>query len=68
MKHEDDYEMISEPGEILDDERQTRQELDLTRKERRWVALGALKSGLLIALVYLLGLGGVILLMTLLWR
>lgn len=67
MKHEEDYEMIREPGETTENEQQPQKELDITKQERRWVALGALKSGLLIGLVYLVGLGLAILLMTLLW-
>ena len=68
MKHEEDYEMIREPEKSSEDERQTWKKSDLTRQERRWFALGALKSGLLIGLVYLVGLGLAILLMTLLRR
>lgn len=40
---------------------------DLTKSERRWVALGALKSALLIALVFIAGLGLAILLMIFFW-
>lgn len=39
----------------------------LTREQRRWYILGALKAALLIAGVFLVGLGLTILLMALLW-
>lgn len=40
----------------------------LTRKERRYYALGALKAGLLIALAYIMGLGALVGLLVLAWR
>ena len=43
-------------------------ELELTGKERFWAVMGALKATMLIAAVYLLGLGGLIALLCLLWR
>lgn len=42
-------------------------ELELTREEKRWVALGALKSALLIGSVYLIGGALLIGLMLLAW-
>lgn len=42
-----------------------REPLNLTKEETRWYALGALKAGLLVGLVYAAGLGLVILIMLL---
>ena len=42
--------------------------LDLTPKEKRWAALGAMKAVLLIAGAYLLGLGILLGLLFLLWK
>lgn len=39
----------------------------LSREERRWYILGALKAALLIALVFIVGLGLAVLLMLLAW-
>jgi len=62
-----DYDIIRDPGEN-DDEQAHRPELELTRQERRWYALGALKSALLIGGVYLVGLGVIIGLMLMFWK
>lgn len=56
------------PGERRQEPEQRQPEPALTRQERRWVVLGALKGTLLIAGAYLLGLGAVIALLLLLWR
>lgn len=61
-------EMIREPGERIPEvDEPERPELQLSRQERRWVALGALKSALLIGFVYLAGIGLIIWLMLALW-
>lgn len=54
MRRDTDGEVFYEP-DAPDEEQEKRPELELTREEKRWVALGALKSGLLIALVYIIG-------------
>jgi hypothetical protein len=43
------------------------EEQGLTRQERRWYMLGALKAALLIALAFIVGLGVVILILLMLW-
>jgi hypothetical protein len=64
-----EYEIFREPGEEDREEEQHKDPLEgLTRQERRWVALGALKSGLLIGLVYLAAGAGLIGLMLLIWN
>ena len=42
--------------------------LELTRKEKRWAALGAMKAVLLIAGAYLLGLGILLGILFLIWK
>ena len=42
--------------------------LELTRKEKRWAVLGAMKAVLLIAGAYLLGLGILLALLFLIWK
>lgn len=42
-------------------------EVEMTRKERFWAIMGALKATMFIALFYLLGLGAIIALMVWLW-
>ena len=42
--------------------------LELTRKEKRWAVLGAMKAVLLIAGAYLLGLGILLGLLFLIWK
>lgn len=44
-----------EEHEDLEDEEIQKPEIKLTRQERRWIILGALKSVLLIASVYIIG-------------
>ncbi len=67
MRHEDDFDLIRDPGESVDEEDRPRPELELTRQEKRWIALGALKSGLLIGGVYLVVFGLLIWLMLKVW-
>lgn len=68
MRREENEEIIREPGErIADVDEPARPELQLSRQERRWVALGALKSALLIGFVYLAAFGLIIWLMLALW-
>ncbi len=54
MRRKRDDELYYEP-EIRDEEEPETPEFELTKQERRWVALGALKSALLIGLVYIVG-------------
>ena len=42
--------------------------LELTRKEKRWAVLGAMKAALLIAGAYLLGLGILLGILFLIWK
>ena len=49
-------------------EQPTSEGLDLTPKEKRWAALGAMKAVLVIAGAYLLGLGALLALLFLLWH
>lgn len=67
MRQEDDFDLIKDPGEAAGEEDRPRPELELTRQEKRWIALGALKSGLLIGTVYLVVLGFLIWLMVKFW-
>ena len=50
------------------EEIQSGEGLDLTPKEKRWAALGAMKAVLLIAGAYLLGLGVLLGILFLIWR
>lgn len=45
-----------------------RKEIQMTKEERRFYILGALKAGLLVALAFLVGLGLVVGLLLLLWK
>lgn len=68
MRRREEGEMIREPGERIPEvDEPERPELQLSRQERRWVALGALKSALLIGFAYLAGIGLIIWLMLTLW-
>ena len=68
MRRGEEDEIIREPGERIPEmDEPERPELQLSRQERRWVALGALKSALLIGFVYLAGIGLLIRLMLTLW-
>ncbi len=53
MKNQDDRRVFEEPD--LMDEENEEPKLELSRQERRWVIMGALKSALLIASVYIIG-------------
>ena len=53
MKNQDDRRVFEEPD--LMDEENEEPKLELSRQERRWIIMGALKSALLIALVYIIG-------------
>lgn len=57
---------MDEP-EVWEDEPEEKPEIQLTKEERRWIALGALKSALLIAAVYLIGAALLIWLMLVIW-
>ncbi|MDO5416924.1 MAG: hypothetical protein Q4F29_06985 [Lachnospiraceae bacterium] len=67
QEREEDYELIHDPEERVDDPEEFRPELFMSRQERRWIILGALKSTLLIASAYLAGTALVIWLMLTLW-
>lgn len=60
MKYEDDYEVIHDPSEQVDDPDEFRPELQFSKQERRWIALGALKAALMIGLVYIGAIGLII--------
>lgn len=53
MKNQDDRRVFEEPDLI--DEENEEPKLELNRQERRWIIMGALKSALLIASVYIIG-------------
>lgn len=67
MSRKRDYEIIREPDENIPDEENSRPELELSGQERRWYALGALKSALLIGSVYVIGLAVIIAVMLWIW-
>ena len=67
MKRKYDYVPYDDPVDPEKEERADRPELELTRQEKRWVALGALKGALLIGLAYLIGGAALIWLMLALW-
>lgn len=53
MKNQDDKRFYGEPD--LMDEENEEPKLQLSRQERHWIIMGALKSALLIASVYIIG-------------
>ena len=53
--------------EPMGEERPWKEEEKVSREERRWYKLGALKAGLLIALAFIVGLGLLILILILVW-
>ncbi len=53
MNNQDDKRVYEEPD--LMDEENEEPKLELSRQERRWIIMGALKSALLIASVYIIG-------------
>ena len=53
MKNQDDRRVFEEPD--LMDEENEEPKPELSRQERRWIIMGALKSALLIASVYIIG-------------
>lgn len=67
MSRKRDYEIIREPNEKVPEDENSRPELELSSQERRWYALGALKSALLIGSVYVIGLGVLIAVMLWIW-
>ncbi|MCI9137073.1 MAG: hypothetical protein HFH48_05855 [Lachnospiraceae bacterium] len=67
MRQEEQEEIIRDPGEVVEEEIE-RPELQLTRREKRWVALGALKAALMIGSVYLVAGAVLIALMLLIWN
>lgn len=67
MKHEEEYEIIHDQEERVEDPEEFHPELQLSREERRWIALGALKSALMIGAVYIVVLGLIIWFMLKIW-
>lgn len=67
MRRDEDYEIIHDQEERMDDPNEFRPELQLSRQERRWIALGALKGALVIGAVYMGILGLIIWLMLKIW-
>ncbi len=63
---------IKRPGHAAQEERPRQdrpwEDAGLSREERRWYLLGALKAALLIAVVFIAGLGLFIALLLLLWN
>lgn len=66
MKYPEE-ELISDGLEVPEEEEEEKPEITLTKEERRWIALGALKSTLMIASVYLIGAALLIWLMLAIW-
>lgn len=60
-------EIIHDPDEHVPDGKEVRPEEELTREERRWYVMGALKSTLLIGGAYVAGFAVIILLMLWFW-
>lgn len=60
-------ELIHDPDENVPDGEEVRPEEQLNRQERRWYALGALKSALLIGSAYMIGFAIIIVLMLWFW-
>ncbi|MDD7389139.1 MAG: hypothetical protein PUG60_05665 [Lachnospiraceae bacterium] len=61
------HELIHDPDEHVPEEEEVRPEEQLTRQERRWYIMGALKSTLLIGSAYVIGFAVIILLMLWFW-
>ncbi|MDY2628696.1 MAG: hypothetical protein SOW08_10370 [Lachnospiraceae bacterium] len=61
------HELIHDPDEQVPDEEGARPDEEMTRQERRWYILGALKSTLLIGGAYLMGFAVIIALMLWFW-
>lgn len=59
--------IIHDPDENVPDEEEREPEIELTSQERRWYALGAMKSALLIGCVYVVAFAIIIMLMLLFW-
>lgn len=67
MRRDEENEVIHDPEERVDDPDEFRPELQFSRQERIWIAFGALKSALLIGMVYMGVLGLIIWLMLKVW-
>lgn len=67
MRREDDEELIHDPQERVDEPDVFRPETKLSKEERRWVILGAMKSAFLIGSVYMVVLGLMIWIMLKIW-
>lgn len=68
MRRERDEESFYDSRIPESQEQDDKPELKLTRQERRWVILGAMKSALLIGLLYIAAGGILIWLMLRLWQ
>lgn len=68
MRRERDEELFYDSRVPEGEEPDDKPELKLTRQERRWVILGAMKSALLIGLLYVAAGGILIWLMLRLWQ
>ncbi len=67
MRYEKNDRSLYDPELQGDEEEASEPEIELTREERRWIALGALKSTLLIALLYIIAGALLIWLMLAIW-
>lgn len=67
MRYEKNDRSLYDPEFPGDEEEESEPEIELTREERRWIALGALKSTLLIALLYIIAGALLIWLMLAIW-
>lgn len=67
MRRDEDYEVIHDSQENVDDSEESRPELQFSSQERLWIAFGALKGALIIGAIYMGALGLVIWLMIKIW-
>ncbi|MGN0335447.1 MAG: hypothetical protein ACI4DV_07295 [Lachnospiraceae bacterium] len=67
MRYEGEDRSFYDPEFSEDENPEEEPKLQLTKQERRWVALGALKSALLIGSVYIIAAAILIWLMLTLW-
>ena len=67
MKQNRDEELYPELELPEEEEQEKKPEFELTKQERRWAALGAMKAAFLIGMLYVLGGALLIWLMLTLW-
>lgn len=67
MRYERNDSSLFDPELPGDEGEKSEPEIELTKEERRWIALGALKSTLLIALLYIIAGALLIWLMLAVW-